>query len=725
LTINLVTLSRQKSKSALNLNYGDIRAHFMLWQKALILVPLWAIPVVIIVGAVSHYISNVTTEIVFVGMLCSMILYFVEDLLKRRISLDDDNIYFGFRVVPIKDLVSVDLRYKKSKFAPSTLVLLNQTGGCFKLDVNCLSSNSIDLMIKHLQNRNSSLKLAPILPALVKCRRIKPTPFETPERLELPYASRKIISESFEAVKASAGEWLRVGPLVLFLAMGPMWLGFYTMLNGAGNWSQVKEFSFSKCILLMTEVIQDGLRSVIGTVWDGVGHATNNAAVTAFLLASLVFFAAYMMRFLWRPTALVADTEGLQFILRFKQLCLPLSRIRWTDIVKMSLNSSTGKSGALLIEGKNKRRFSIELSFISNDDKGLLLKRIEANVPNCAMEHELTQSMLPNSDHSYTEIWLQSLNQPRERKTLEPLEPGQIVGENRFEVLQSLGVGGQGTAYLCRQLLSTQAPWIVLKETILPVFSDTSLRRKAVERFDQEAKLLMSLEHPGIVRLSDYFIEDHRAYLMLEHVKGSNLRDLVAHHGPLGQAKVRSLAAQMCEILTFLHGKNVVHRDFTPDNLMLSPDGRLKLIDFNVAQENQSSTTGTIVGKHAYLPPEQFRGKATTQSDLYAFGATLFFLLTGKDPEPISQSSPVTVTTALDGEIDSIVKRATALQVSKRYQSAQEILADLQAWGDKVSEPLLAEAHTHRVEMPPIEERSGGGEATISLGKKELQMEQV
>ncbi len=95
-----------------------------------------------------------------------------------------------------------------------------------------------------------------------------------------------------------------------------------------------------------------------------------------------------------------------------------------------------------------------------------------------------------------------------------------------------------------------------------------------------------------------------------------------------------------CGLLDLLHANSIVHRDFTPDNLILNSKGQLKLIDFNVAQQIQEGSTGTIVGKHAYVPPEQFRGKATSQSDLYAFGATMFYLLTGKDPEPISQSIP-------------------------------------------------------------------------------------
>ena len=151
----------------------------------------------------------------------------------------------------------------------------------------------------------------------------------------------------------------------------------------------------------------------------------------------------------------------------------------------------------------------------------------------------------------------------------------------------------------------------------------------------------------------------------------------------MSHTQAHDIALQMCDILKILHSHNIVHRDFTPDNLILNSKGKLKLIDFNVAQQVQGGSTGTIVGKHAYLPPEQFRGKATGQSDLYAFGATLFFILTGRDPEPISQSTPSTLNNEIDRSFDEIVKHATVLQTCNRYKSAEEIEADLLAMNEQ------------------------------------------
>src|SRR5262249_50363420 len=138
---------------------------------------------------------------------------------------------------------------------------------------------------------------------------------------------------------------------------------------------------------------------------------------------------------------------------------------------------------------------------------------------------------------------------------------------------------------------------------------------------------------------------------------------------------VIELALQMCEVLKHLHSMSppMVHQDFTPDNLLLAQGNILKLVDFNVAKERENSKTALVVGKHGYMPPEQFRGKACPQSDIYALGATLHFLLTGCDPEPLSCLHPAEHNELIDQHVDQIVARATALELDDRYASVVEL----------------------------------------------------
>lgn len=220
----------------------------------------------------------------------------------------------------------------------------------------------------------------------------------------------------------------------------------------------------------------------------------------------------------------------------------------------------------------------------------------------------------------------------------------------------------------------------MLKEFILPVYVDVNVRRQALESMQHEAAMLKRMDSPRVVKLIEFFVEDHRGYLVLERIDGLSLRRVVEAEGRMSEERVRELAAQMCSILTYLHSLSppVVHRDFTPDNLILGKDGILKLVDFNVAQQTESTATGTVVGKHAYLPPEQFRGRPTPQSDIYAMGATLVYLLIGEDPEPITCSHPILQREEISPELDQIVARATALDTTKRYATIENMALDLE-----------------------------------------------
>lgn len=303
---------------------------------------------------------------------------------------------------------------------------------------------------------------------------------------------------------------------------------------------------------------------------------------------------------------------------------------------------------------------------------------------------------MPRQANSYTELWLQSLAAPPERQSLEPLSAGRVLHNGNFEVLRRIGVGGQGAAYLCTQHLDdaqhSTLP-VVLKETIIPVFVEAEIRKQALERFEQEARILRDLESDHIVKLLDYFVEDHRGYLVLEWVDGKSLRQLIEDRGAMNEAQVKDLAAQMCSMLHYLHGRGIIHRDFTPDNLILQKDGKLKLIDFNVAQ-NDEEGTGLVVGKQAYMPAEQFRGKPTAQSDIYAMGATLFYLLTGQDPEPITQSLVRKVKPDVSGTIDGVIQKCTAADCNVRFQSVEEIASVLSVTSQENGE---SQEHTIKI----------------------------
>lgn len=424
-----------------------------------------------------------------------------------------------------------------------------------------------------------------------------------------------------------------------------------------------------------------------GGNFAGSGAAAAQAANTMLLLNALFLSsglaATAAVFYLSQPTHLALSKKGIRLLWRHKVNSREGETVSWESISRLRLELPQGKTSPLdhilrFDFGQNKA-LRLRLGCIpSAEERAKILEALETYSPELNREAAAVQALELPPDYSYTELWLQALSGPPKRERLTPIEPQASLRDGRYIVDRALGVGGQGTAYLAidRELGET----VVLKEFILPVFVDVNVRRQSLERFEKEARILRQLQHDQVVKLIDFFVEDHRGYLVLEHIDGVSLRELVLNSGPLSEKEVHGLALQMCAILSYLHGLSppVVHRDFTPDNLILRKDGTLKLVDFNVAQQKETSSTGTVVGKHAYLPPEQFRGQPTTQSDIYSMGASLFFILSGEDPEPISQQHPRRHRPDISELLDRAVARCTAIELSERYPSAQDLGRELQ-----------------------------------------------
>ena len=284
-----------------------------------------------------------------------------------------------------------------------------------------------------------------------------------------------------------------------------------------------------------------------------------------------------------------------------------------------------------------------------------------------------------------TELWLHQFGSSPVRKESGLLAPGTVLGKNQegssvYTILGVLGGGGQGNTYLASASASdADSSEVVLKEYIMPIYRGTAILAHLSDKLAEEASLLARLDHPSVVKVSDHFVCDYRGYLALEYVEGRSLKQLVGDEGAQPEHFVIDVGLKLLDVLAYMHGFDppIVHRDLSPDNIMLSGTGEIKVVDFNVARQLEGSAGSTVVGKHAYIPPEQFRGRPAAASDLYALGGTLYFLLTGQDPEPLSVSHPREINAQISDKLDSIIARATALELSERYSKASAMAADL------------------------------------------------
>ncbi|MBX9722039.1 MAG: serine/threonine protein kinase, partial [Candidatus Obscuribacterales bacterium] len=204
--------------------------------------------------------------------------------------------------------------------------------------------------------------------------------------------------------------------------------------------------------------------------------------------------------------------------------------------------------------------------------------------------------------------------------------PGDRLANNKYRIVRKLAGKALSAVYLAR---GEGDKHVVIKQFVMPRFSPNS--QNLVDSFDREYKILASINNHGVAQVLDAFEEQNAKYIVMEYVRGQDLRSIVKKHGPRSERLVLECAKEIAELMLVLHSQEqaILHRDLTPDNIMEDDKGCLKLIDFGAAHQLAEGVTGTLIGKQCYIAPEQLRGKASLRSDIYSFGCTLYFLLKG------------------------------------------------------------------------------------------------
>jgi tRNA A-37 threonylcarbamoyl transferase component Bud32 len=513
---------------------------------------------------------------------------------------------------------------------------------------------------------------------------------ELTQSLRLPYESHSRLKAFYEILSNYEPTFWKIyaacGVFFFFLVCFPalLCLPFALFERYILNQSYASA-SFFEDWLRWVQPLIDGTKNAVTPLQWYYDWIDRNQSYTFVIAMAALAVVGRCLWFLARPTELMLTARD--FCMNSTNLGVRFMHsgyFRWADCTRVICKSGkeVGKIGeqVLVFEGGSGHLAQVELSGLKRNSRMMLKKALETWAPNAELDASFVETAETAKRESYTELLLRSLNTPPKRDRLTPLSSGDRLKGGDIVVNRMIGAGGQGVAYL--------ADWrepgksvrsIVVKEFILPVYVDRRARKQALERFEQESNLLSSLDHDNIVSLEDHFIEDHRAYLVLEYIDGKSLREL-AKGGLRDELKLRNIVLQMCHILLHLHEQSppMVHRDFAPDNLILDSSGKLKLIDFNVAHRVANDSKATVVGKHAYMPPEQFAGRPCVQSDLYAMGASLYYILSGTDPEPFSESGLPPDCVDLDPVWGQIIMGCTSLELSRRFKSAAEILALLE-----------------------------------------------
>lgn len=416
------------------------------------------------------------------------------------------------------------------------------------------------------------------------------------------------------------------------------------------------------------------------TIWSVESVSVENASIFVFfqflLLGSVILGNVLTAD---KTVYLTRDGISLPFLL---SPCFGLrSQKSWDDLNSLRITAS-GNHGIMHLGFRNGAKARLRLDALKESEIENLIVSMEVWAGGGDAFPALLDArmkLLPNSESNstpgFTEMWEEELTRRFGPTNFIPLEPGHKVGA--FTVERQFAFGGLSAIYL---VADENHQHFVLKEAVVPSDANDEMRQVAENMLNREAEILSALKHPNLARVLDNFVESGRHYILMELIKGSDLRRLVKEHGPQPEADVVVWAKQLAETLAYLHAQTppVIHRDLSPDNLMLREDGTICVIDFGAANHFVGTATGTLIGKQSYIAPEQLRGKAEPRSDVYAFGCTLNFLLTGEEPEPLAVAHPKMQNSAVSGKMNELVAACTAQEAEDRPVDAQALRAALE-----------------------------------------------
>jgi serine/threonine protein kinase len=303
-----------------------------------------------------------------------------------------------------------------------------------------------------------------------------------------------------------------------------------------------------------------------------------------------------------------------------------------------------------------------------------------------------------------------------------PITVGTVL-QNRYRIIQILGQGGFGRTYLAEDQRRFNE-LCAIKE-LIPTATETGAWEKAQELFAREAAILYQIQHPQIPQFRERFEEDQRLFLVQDYVAGKTYRAILDERKAVGQtfteAEVLLFMRSLLPVLEHIHAKGIIHRDISPENIILRESERLPvLIDFGVVKELatklqslNASTPVTTVGKLGYAPAEQMQtGRAYPSSDLYALAVTVLVLLTGKEPQELFDENQLTWNweklVKVDAQFAQILNRMLSHSPSDRFASVAEITQALQVFKQpNQSNPSLSNVQTVAVggrldPIPPV-----------------------
>lgn len=342
----------------------------------------------------------------------------------------------------------------------------------------------------------------------------------------------------------------------------------------------------------------------------------------------------------------------------------------WSDFKALDLKGNT-----LSMKFHSGGSLKLKLKQLSKEDLNTLLSSIDEYSDNCRISQSIIDLRRDlNSNELPEDGDFRHLKAARFHSTIfTPLKIGDTIYNDTIRVVRQLSTKQLSAVYLVRL---NDGKLAILKQFFVP--EDKPGTQNVKKIFKRECQLLKSLNHEQISTVYEQFEVEESSFLLLEHASGEDLTKYISELGPMNETEILDLAVQLTDILIHLHSQDppILHRDITPDNIVLDRNGYINLIDFGAAHQFLEGITGTLIGKQCYIAPEQLRGEPETKSDIYSFGCTLHYLLTGLEPKALSQCDPAQVT-KVSKNLNTLIKQCTEFDSSKRPNSFIEIKKQL------------------------------------------------
>ena len=263
---------------------------------------------------------------------------------------------------------------------------------------------------------------------------------------------------------------------------------------------------------------------------------------------------------------------------------------------------------------------------------------------------------------------------------------GNMVGRTfngRYRITERIGIGGMAEVYRAQDNVLGR---VVAVKVMLPQYAEDP---DFTRRFRQEASAAANLQSPYIVNVYDWGQDEGTYYIVMEYVRGSDLKTAITERGAISQRKVAQIGSQVCQALSVAHHLDIIHRDIKPQNIMIQPDGNIKVMDFGIARAKNSmkSQTSSVLGTAHYISPEQAQGKElTAASDIYSLGIVMYEAVTGHlpfdGPDAVSVAMKQVKDTPLppshwlpeiDPNLENIIMRAMEKDPMRRFSTALEM----------------------------------------------------